>query len=64
MDIKKVEGAILLEVQGASGEIKRLILPTTDLNLDSKNLEEIKIAYGYGDYKTLGTIIYRGKILN
>lgn len=60
---EKEEGVVMLQIQGASGEIKKLILPTTDVNDTELRAEEIKEAYGYGDFKLLGTIIHRGKIL-
>jgi len=59
----KEEGVVMLSVQGASGEIKKLILPTSDVNDTEFRAEEIKNAYGYGDFKLLGIIIHRGKIL-
>jgi len=57
------EGVIKLIVQGAMGEIVNLILPTKDIEYVSGNLEKIKDSYGYGDFKTLGSEILRGKIL-
>ena len=60
---EKEEGVVMLQVQGADGDIKKLILPTEDVNNISTRAEEIKEAYGYGDFKLLGTIIHRGKIL-
>jgi hypothetical protein len=63
MDKKKEEGVVMFNVQGAMGEIKKLILPTNDVNYTIERAEEIKEAYGYGDFKMLGTIVHRGKIL-
>jgi hypothetical protein len=63
MKKEKEEGVVMLNVQGAMGEIKKLILPTNDVNDTIERAEEIKEAYGYGDFKLLGTIIHRGKIL-
>lgn len=63
MEKTKEEGVVMLQVQGAMGEIKKLILPTDDVNDTVDRAEQIKEAYGYGDFKLLGTIIHRGKIL-
>ena len=63
MEKLKKEGVVMLSVQGASGEIKKLILPTSDVKDTEFRAEEIKNAYGYGDFKLLGIIIHRGKIL-
>lgn len=58
------EGVIKLIVQGAMGQVVSLILPTKDIENCNKNLENIKEAYGYCDYKILGSEIIRGKILH
>jgi hypothetical protein len=63
MEKTKEEGVVMLQVQGAMGEIQKLILPTDDVNDTVDRAEQIKEAYGYGDFKLLGTIIHRGKIL-
>ncbi len=61
---KKEEGVIKLILQGAMGQVLNLILPTKDIENCNKNLENIKEAYGYCDYKILGSEIIRGKILH
>jgi predicted lipid-binding transport protein (Tim44 family) len=60
----KKEGVIILVVQGAMGQFKKLILPTKDLENLKQNVEKVKEAYGYGDFKTISTEIIEGKILN
>ena len=64
MNKKENEGVIKLIVQGAMGQVVSLILPTKDVEYLSRNLENIKETYGYGDFKTLEIEILSGKILN
>lgn len=60
----KKEGVIILVVQGAMGQFKKLILPTKDLEDLKQKVEKVKEAYGYGDFKTISVEIIEGKILN